>query len=307
MTDTTQVIQTLINQVQHLGAAMEEMKLQQQQQQPPQQVHQSSSQLKPPKPSTFHGDRRTVDTWLFEVDSYLSAFPNTTEENKLAFFVSCLRDTAIIWWQALKASRTEENQVKTCQQFKEEFKKHYQPLQAAETARTALYRLKQTGAVKTYIERFLLHVQYITKMDEDDKIFLFKQGLQAQIARDVSFQRPKTLFEAMEFASRSEADSRSYRVGSANQQQYSTYQNNYQPGVQSVGVPMDVSAIEDQSEEQEQYIHAVSGTNGNSRTEDRRCYSCQRVGHIVRNCPNRTRFNQRTSDAQNYPKGQRRQ
>ena len=304
MTDTAQVIQTLINQVQHLGAAMEEMKLQQQQQ--PQQVHQSSSQLKPPKPSTFHGDRRTVDTWLFEVDSYLSAFPNTTEENKLAFFVSCLRDTAIIWWQALKASRTEENQVKTCQQFKEEFKKHYQPLQAAETARTALYRLKQTGAVKTYIERFLLHVQYITKMDEDDKIFLFKQGLQAQIARDVSFQRPKTLFEAMEFASRSEADSRSYRFGSANQQQYSTYQNNYSNGVQSVSVPMEVSAMAEDEEQKKEYIHAVSGTNGNSRTEDRRCYSCQQVGHFARNCP-RTRFSQRTSYAQNYPKGQRRQ
>lgn len=276
-----------------------------------QQQHnsQSSIQLKPPKPSTFHGDRRSVDTWLFEVDSYLSAFPGISEDNKLSYMVSCLRDHAVIWWQALQASRTDEQKVKTCQQFKQEFKKHYQPLQAAETARATLYRLKQTGAVKVYIERFLQQVQYLPKMDEQDKIFLFKQGLQQQVARDVSFQRPTTLFEAMEFASRSEADGRSYRAEVRSQPYNSYAQQHNNDGVRgtsaSTSVPMEVAAMDNESEREEHNIYAVGNhTDGSSRIDNRQCYACKQFGHIARACPN-VQKNQRTM--QSYPKGQRRQ
>ena len=288
--------QELLNQVAQLTATVTHL---QQQQQPPVG---NAPQLKPPKPSTFHGNRRAVESWLHEVKAHLAAFPNTSEAQKLQFTVSCLRDHAVVWWQNLQASRTPDNKIVTCQQFEEEFKRHYQPVQAAETAREALYRLEQKGPVKTYIENFLHHVQYLPSMHEEDRVFQFTKGLQRNIARDVTFQRPKTLIEAMEYASRAETNVRS------------TYRNNYYPQQQTRSppmfnqgpVPMEVNAVE---EDEDGEVYAMSGAVG-SRTsgrDTRRCYNCQQTGHIARYCRASAGVSAPRTMSNQYPKGPSRQ
>ena len=152
-------------------------------------------------------------------------------------------------------------------------------------------------------------------MSPQDQIYLFQQGLKTNIATEVSMHYPKTLYECMTIAQRAELNQRT--IQSRNKTYMNSpsiasrvpfyYNNNYQS---NGAVPMEVSAINNETEEQQECIHTVNTSNGNSRIDTRRCFSCQQVGHISRFCPRRSSaMNQRTQSNyySNYPKDQRRQ
>ncbi len=174
----------------------------------------NNKMLKPVKPPTYHGDRRTnAEIWLLELENYFAITGVTDGTQRVAFAVSQFRDAAVIWWKHLKQQPdTDTELVNDWDKFKRQLLRNYAPVEAAETARTALHRLKQTHTVAAYCDVFLRYMNNVEDMAVADQLFLFKQGLQNHISKEVSLQHPKNLHEAMSFAQRAEIESRSYRT-----------------------------------------------------------------------------------------------
>jgi hypothetical protein len=283
--------------------------------------------LKPQPPSTFTGmmtHTSSVDSWLFELDNYL-ALTNATDAQKLAFAISCLRDSATIWWRtAVQIMTEQERQNITYDTFKQMIRTNYQPVAAAETARAALHRIRQTGSVQAYNALYLRLMNQVTDMGAADQMYLYKQGLQPHIARDVSIHRPTTLMECMNFAQRAEIELRQLRPyprmhGNLT---YRTPTGSFTaPSVQSMTTPMEVAAMNGELGWMDAYgensvsdntedttTHAVNATNAMSKpransnihartplSSDERqrcmqkglCFVCRQQGHLSRQCPSK--------------------
>lgn len=290
-----------------------------------------SGSLKPNKPSTFNGAARSVEAWLFELENYFTLTP-ATEQQKVAFAVSCLREGAITWWKAVTAGMdvAAKNQL-DFEAFKTMVQTNFNPVGAAVASRAALHRIKQTNSVQAYNGAFLNHLNAIAhKMEEDDKMFLYTQGLQPHIAREVQMHRPKNLHECMHLAQRAETDQRQWRFNGrpgGNASRYSPM------AMQSGAVPMEVAMMADEptnvsygSNGQWVYVDAagdeqptevkqtknneqvsVNAVNLNrapmrsSLTEQQRqecmkkglCFYCQKQGHLSRTCPSKPKNGQR--------------
>lgn len=176
----------------------------------------SNKLLKPSKPPKFHGDRRTnAEVWLLELENYFTITRANNDSERISFAVSQFRDLAVVWWKHTLQQNNQQEQpdlqlVTNWDKFKKTLLATYQPVEATETARAALYRLKQTGAVAAYCDMFLRHLNNVNDMNVADQIFLFKQGLQHYIAKDV--KHPKTLAEAISYAQRADIEGRAYRT-----------------------------------------------------------------------------------------------
>jgi len=170
--------------------------------------------LKPTKPPTFDGDRRVnAEVWLLELENYFAVTSIIDSNQRVSFAVSQLRDNAVLWWRHVlndKEQNTEEI-ISNWSTFKKTLLANYRPVEASETARVALHRLKQSGTVAAYCDSFLKHLNNIDDMNLQDQIFLFKSGLTPYIAKEVHQQRPKTLADAMSYAQRAELELRIYR------------------------------------------------------------------------------------------------
>lgn len=169
--------------------------------------------LKPSKPPTFHGDRRSnAEVWLLELENYFTVINVMDGGQRIAFAVSQLRDLAVVWWKQAIQQAEQNPEIKTnWETFKKLLLDNYLPVSAAETSRAALYRLKQQGSVAAYCDIFLRHLNNVDDMNLADQMFLFKQGLQTYIAKEVNQKGPKTLAECMSFAQRAEIENRTYR------------------------------------------------------------------------------------------------
>ena len=120
--------------------------------------------LKPTKPPTFNGDRRTnAEVWLLELENYFNVTGINDGTQRISFTVSQLRDAAVIWWKHTVFQNTKQQQpdlelVSNWNKFKQVLLANYSPVEASETARLALYKLKQTGSVAAYCDVFLKHL-----------------------------------------------------------------------------------------------------------------------------------------------------
>jgi hypothetical protein len=191
----------------------------------------SSGVLKLSKPPTFNGDRKiNAEVWLLELENYFTITNVTNESQRIAFAVSQFRDAAVVWWKYCMLQNKENNLLLVnWEVFKTTLLNNYQPVEKAETARAALHKLKHIGSVAGYCDYFLRLINNVEDMNPADQLFLFKHGLQSNIAREVNIQHPKTLAEAMSFAQRAEIEQVSYARNSS-----SNSGTNYNRGYRSV-------------------------------------------------------------------------
>ncbi len=191
-----------------------------------------NSNLKPSKPETFRGDRRVnAEVWLAELENYFTVTKINDNKDRINFAVSQFRELAVIWWKHIQKNNTNEMLTTDWNTFKQTLLKNYKPVEANETARVAIYRLKQQTFVSTYCDIFLKHLNNIEDMNEADQLFLFKQGLQSDILREVNTQHPTTLAEAMSYAQRAEITLRTSNYQRNNRMNYrnNNYNNNSIP------------------------------------------------------------------------------
>lgn len=160
------------------------------------------------KPSLFTGaTRANVETWLFEVEQYLMAYGVTNDSQRIAFAAASLKGLAIQWWQ--NHCLLHPGLGLTWEQFKEEVRRRFQPVEASRTARVNLRSLKQgSKSVSEYCSAFYEQLQLIHDMSEADKVENFMMGLNSTIYAEVDRRDPLNLQDAMTFAQRTEIRSR---------------------------------------------------------------------------------------------------
>jgi hypothetical protein len=271
--------------------------------------------ISPAKPDTYNGSRRTpADVWLFGLETFFTATNIHATDQRIGFAAAQLRDSAATWWRKILRDNVHIN---TWEQFKEAFVKQFIPIASKETARAALYGIKQKSSVVGYCDAF---THYLLQLDSGDmapadQLFLFRQGLDPRIAAHLTQMRPKTLEEAMCLSQQFEIENRNSMRGrggwssspNQNRGRPFSYRPFGQPGSSS-SAPMELgqAEIEDEypdedhsNDPEEQTVHAMSGQqqrSGRRLTPDqvkefmRRgvCFTCEKPGHVSRFCPKKS-------------------
>jgi len=151
-----------------------------------------SGSIKLAKPSLFTGAiKANVETWLFEVEQYLTAYGVKDDSQKIAFATASFKGMAVQWWQ--NHCMTHPGLHLQWDQFKEEVRKRFQPVEASRTARVNLRNLKQGNkSVAEYCSAFYEQLQLIHDMCEADKVENFMMGLNSTIYVEVDRRDPTT-------------------------------------------------------------------------------------------------------------------
>jgi len=160
--------------------------------------------IKLTKPSLFTGATKSnVETWIFEVEQYLTAYGVTDDSQRIAFACASFKGVALQWWQ--NQCLTHPGVRLTWNQFKDEVRRRFQPIEASRTARVNLRNLKQGNkSVADYCSAFYEQLQLIHDMSEADKVENFMIGLNSIIYEEVDRRDPLTLQDAMMYAQRTE-------------------------------------------------------------------------------------------------------
>jgi len=124
-------------------------------------------------------------------------FPD--DESRIEYAALHLKDGALEWWQSI-----DQSEIKTWDEFVACLQRRYQPRLAADAARVRIAALKQRGTVSKLCSEMQQLLVYVPTMHLDDRLFFFKQALDAPIAAKVAEQHPESLEEAMEAAVQAE-------------------------------------------------------------------------------------------------------
>lgn len=273
--------------------------------------------VKPAKPSTFSGGRKNnARTWLSEMERYLM-FMKVPVDEVVPFVVTHFRDAASVWYDNICQQEAYKQSTHNWDTFKQLFLDNFQPVEASRTARSVLYHLKQRGSVADYCDMFRSYLNQINKMEVDDQIFLFLNGLNPTIAKEVNMQQPKTLAQAMNVAQRADIENRTYNNPRRSWNGAAAYRpfTSFAPSVNTPGpVPMELgniqyaygypselqqpteSAIAPQQEaasysydqlHQVQRVQNVSREQMEHMKQNGLCFRCGLPGHMARNCSSR--------------------
>lgn len=276
-------------------------------------LEQKVKTISPAKPDTYNGSRRTpADVWIFGLETYFKATNISKSEQQINFAAAQLRESAATWWRRI----THSNTPQTWEEFKAAFVKQFIPVASKETARATLHAMKQRNSVVGYCDAFtqcLLQLD-TSDMSPDDQLFLFKRGLSKEISVHITIMRPKTLEEAMSLAQQVEIEMRNNARGNGQGLYRSQipFQNRGplgNNGNNAVAMELGNTHVEEEyyiepeqafpvQQQDNQTVNAMFGQQPRSQRRlspeevkeyMRRgvCFTCNKSGHLSRNCPSR--------------------
>lgn len=156
------------------------------------------------QPSPFHGTASSnARQWLLEVERYFLATNVATDEKRILYASTFLRDTASMWYFTI-SEELSASHAPSWAEFKTRFLSRFQPIAASKVARAQLRLLKQRNRVAGYSHEFLRLTHLIPDMSLADQLESYMVGLHQDLAIEVEKKEPTTLLEAMEFAQRIE-------------------------------------------------------------------------------------------------------
>lgn len=169
----------------------------------------NSSLVRPPKPGTFDGTRRSqVEPWLSQVSTYLK-LSHLTGPIAIDHASAYLRDHAATWWRTLCLDAARPNsttqQPTTWEDFQQRFRQRFQPVTSKESARKQIYSLMQRTSVTDYVNRFSEVTCLIDDMSPAEKLSLFIHGLKDSIKRELEKFPPDDYEAAVLAAERQDA------------------------------------------------------------------------------------------------------
>ncbi|KZV35807.1 hypothetical protein F511_09508 [Dorcoceras hygrometricum] len=149
-----------------------------------------------PKPKGFgcKRDAKEVENFLWQMEVYFESLNMRDETTKVRTANLYLTDTATLWWRR-KHEDMEKGlcQVNTWAKFSKELKHHFYPENVVYEARKKLRELKHRTMIPDYVRDFTTLVLKIPKMDEEDLMFHFVDGLQHWAKQELQLRELKTL------------------------------------------------------------------------------------------------------------------
>ena len=184
------------------------------------------------------GIAENVIDWLFVCQQRLDMAGMNNDRRVLAGS-GYLRGAALQWFKRRFAEGT-----MSWSEFKEKIARAFLPENHQEIVRAKLYSLRQTKTYEEYVSEFLALINQVEEMAEPDKVYQFIRGLGPSTSRQVGYERPKTLEEAIRIAS--------------------AYETNFFPKKFQVARSVEMMDI---------------GLVGEIE-----CFRCRKKGHIARDC-----------------------
>ncbi|CAI7733187.1 unnamed protein product [Closterium sp. NIES-53] len=236
-----------------------------------------SARLKAPEPEPFVPRKRDlpVRRWLFQMEEYLSlCHVNQAEWARHAGMM--LQGAAATWWQSCHAA------ISTWEEFSASLRINFEPVNAIERARDNLAELRQHRSVAEYINRFRELVLEIPDIPAAEQIDKFKHGLKPKIRTEVELRGATTLDEMIRVAERFDTiNFAAYQgfQGRTGQPTTAGHTNHF-----NGPTPMELGVVDQRTRNQSTLT----------------CYSCGKVGHIKRHCPNRHNFGRSPENGQRH-------
>jgi Ty3 transposon capsid-like protein len=241
------------------------------------------------KPSSYEGQQRQLDAWLYEVELYYEnlAMP---ESRKIGYAVSLLRGTALLWWKS-KSTRGEISV--TWDHFKSSIRSQFQPKNAYRQARDRLRHLQQTTSVSTYNSTFNIVCLDIPDLSDAEVLDKYLAGLKPQTRTYVELENPHSLEEAMSIADRYDNITFSTKVKPSSiptfkPQTFRRYEPNQPPSSDST-TPMELDRIDVRP--------SLSEKDKETLRKNGLCFYCKERGHMAITCPKRISKQEQQSKA----------
>ena len=258
-----------------------------------------SIQIKPNKPEAFTGDKKgpKADVWCFQLQIYFEA-TRTPPAHQVTTAVTFLRDSAELWWMEHVSKTTDERMQPTTERisafgdFVEALKDHFMATTRVEDARERLPSLKQSGRVRGYVNVFQKLVMQIPDMTDGEKFWRFKEGLNAELRKEVKKEDCRTYDDAVRFVLRLDS-----LEGKYNFKTNSNKHSNFTPKPSPHSVPMEIDAMRMENENsstpklskedlKNKFTGALTPTMKDEMKKFGVCFYCrEQAGHVAQECP----------------------
>lgn len=248
----------------------------------PELVNPQVPKVKPPKPSTYKGERDVL-AWTFKLERYFDAVGLVSDRDMCNFAASLLDGMAANWLRCILHGGSLIPQ--TWNDFKIALVRQFQPLADEEDARQKLMRLTQRKSVRQYVQLFLDTVMRLPDMHEKDRLFRFKEGLKLPCREWVVRARANTLLEAMTAAEEWEQ----IHLGEKSRDNAARFRAREADRASSAE-PMQLGAAKGSRGKSSNTPKANNGQGkdgdrkGDGKKTVRKCFICDKPGHIAKDC-----------------------
>ncbi|XP_023534142.1 uncharacterized protein LOC111795765 [Cucurbita pepo subsp. pepo] len=222
---------------------------------------------------------------------------NFSEERKLKLAVAEFCDYAIIWWTYLKSEwrRNYEEPIETWEELRTLMRKRYIPKHYSRVLKQKLYTLQQgsKSVEEYYKEMETLMNRACIDEDEEDTMARFLGGLNRQLAHQVDRQAYFDMQELLHLAVKIEGQlawekDNSKRYGISKSITFNTWKKN--ANIEKidfkVGGKYDLDK-KNKAETSKGKEKAEEYKEIRKRNRDIKCWKCQGIGHLSRDCPNK--------------------
>lgn len=260
--------------------------------------------LKPATPDNYDGTT-SVGSWLHQLKVYFDAYGlEIVNDGQLAvkYAVSLLRGPAALWWkQHLDATQNDPTKrIIEWQQFTSSLVNRFETVNAVAVARDRLFRLRQVGSVRDYVNKFQRACSEIPGITEDEMKDRFCRGLKRSVLQQVEalkslYEDQMTLSKMFNVAERLDAAEARTSFQTRNWNSVTAVDSSSRPAAAA-----NVSSSASNDADVEMTLAAMKTKPPRTKLTEQekrklmqegRCFYCREQGHLATVCPKKNQGN----------------